>query len=210
MDWSLPGSGVHEIFQARILEWVNHSFSRGSSQPKDQTQVSCTTGRFFTDWTTREAQTNYDLQQFVKVYLYEQKSISFSPDLIPPEFWNPQTTIVHSPKPRKLKWGNNINFREITTIAHGRSLCLLLCGHSERSPETPTENQDYLIWLPRRSSLHLTMLWTQHPEIVSTGCSPNSETEIIICFNYYSLLSIVSTEMPLRITWWLRSYKGLI
>ena len=136
MDWSLPGSGVHEIFQARILEWVNHSFSRGSSQPKDQTQVSCTAGRFFTDWTTREAQTNYDLQQFVKVYLYEQKSISFSPDLIPPEFWNPQTTSVQSPKPCKLKWGNNINFREITTIAHGRSLCLLLCGHSERLPET--------------------------------------------------------------------------
>ena len=124
------------ILQARTLEWVAFPFSRGSSQPKDQTQVSCTAGRFFTDWTTREAQTNYDLQQFVKVYLYEQKSISFSPDLIPPEFWNPQTTIVHSPKPCKLKWGNNINFREITTIAHGRSLCLLLCGHSERLPET--------------------------------------------------------------------------
>ena len=39
---------VHEIFQARILEWVAISFSRGSSQPRDRTQVSCTAGRFFT------------------------------------------------------------------------------------------------------------------------------------------------------------------
>ena len=38
---------VHGILQARILEWVVVPFSRGSSQPKDQTQVSRTTGRFF-------------------------------------------------------------------------------------------------------------------------------------------------------------------
>ena len=39
---------VHGIFQARILEWVAFLFSRGSSQLKDQTQVSCIVGRFFT------------------------------------------------------------------------------------------------------------------------------------------------------------------
>ena len=49
MDCSPPGPSVHEIFQARILEWVAISFSRGSSQPRDQTRVSCTTGRFFTN-----------------------------------------------------------------------------------------------------------------------------------------------------------------
>ena len=43
-----PGSSVHGILQARILEWVAVSFSRGSSRPKDQTWVSCTAGRFFT------------------------------------------------------------------------------------------------------------------------------------------------------------------
>ena len=47
MDCSLPGSSVHGIFQARVLEWVAISFSRGSSQPRDQTQVSCTAGRRF-------------------------------------------------------------------------------------------------------------------------------------------------------------------
>ena len=46
---------VHGIFQARILESKAIPSSRGSSQPKDQTQVSCIAGRFFTSWTTREA-----------------------------------------------------------------------------------------------------------------------------------------------------------
>ena len=40
MDCSLPGSSVHGILQARILEWIAISFSRGFSQPRDQTQVS--------------------------------------------------------------------------------------------------------------------------------------------------------------------------
>ena len=45
---SPPGSSVHGILQARTLEWVATPFSRGSSQPRDWTQVSHTVGRFFT------------------------------------------------------------------------------------------------------------------------------------------------------------------
>ena len=45
---------VHEVLQARILEWVAFPFSRGSSQPRDWTQVSHIAGRFFTSWATRE------------------------------------------------------------------------------------------------------------------------------------------------------------
>ena len=56
MGCSLPGSSVHGIFQARVLEWIAISFSRGSSQPRDRTRVSCTAGRRFTIWATREAQ----------------------------------------------------------------------------------------------------------------------------------------------------------
>ena len=41
MACSFPGSPVHRVFQARILEWVAIPFSRGSSQPRDQTQVCC-------------------------------------------------------------------------------------------------------------------------------------------------------------------------
>ena len=47
---------VHGILQARMLERVAFPFSRGSSQPRDQTQVSRIAGGFFTSWATREAQ----------------------------------------------------------------------------------------------------------------------------------------------------------
>ena len=55
MGCSLPGSSIHGILQARILEWVAFPFSRGSSQAKDWTQVSWIAGRSFTVWATREA-----------------------------------------------------------------------------------------------------------------------------------------------------------
>ena len=51
IDCSPPGSSVHEIIQARLLEWVAISFSRGSFWPRDQTSfscVSCLEARFFT------------------------------------------------------------------------------------------------------------------------------------------------------------------
>ena len=44
MDCHLPGSSVHGILQARMLEWVAISFSRGSSQPRNQTRISCIAG----------------------------------------------------------------------------------------------------------------------------------------------------------------------
>jgi len=58
MDCSPPGSSVHDIIQARTLEWVAIPFSRGSSQPRDRTQVSCIAGRFFTINTTYIKKTN--------------------------------------------------------------------------------------------------------------------------------------------------------
>ena len=54
MDYSPPGSSVHGISQARILEWVAISISKGSSLPRDRTWVSFS-GRFFANWATREA-----------------------------------------------------------------------------------------------------------------------------------------------------------
>ena len=61
MNCSPPSSSVYGIFQARILEWVATSYSRGSSRPRDQTHVSCVScivfsaGGFFTISTTWEA-----------------------------------------------------------------------------------------------------------------------------------------------------------
>ena len=55
MDCILPGFSIHGIFQARILEWVTISFSRGSFRPREQTWVSLIGGRHFNLWATREA-----------------------------------------------------------------------------------------------------------------------------------------------------------
>ena len=65
MDWSLPCSSVHGILQARVLEWVAFSFSRGSSWPRDWTWISCTEGSFFTNQVTREAQWRGSHIQFI-------------------------------------------------------------------------------------------------------------------------------------------------
>ena len=54
-DCSLSGCSVHGIFQARVLEWIAISFSRGSSRPRNWTWVSRIAGRRFTIWTTRES-----------------------------------------------------------------------------------------------------------------------------------------------------------
>ena len=54
--WDPLDYTVHGILQARILEWVAVPFSRGSSQPRDWTQVFLIAGGFFTSWATREAQ----------------------------------------------------------------------------------------------------------------------------------------------------------
>ena len=56
MDCSILRSSIHGIFQVRVLEWVAIPFSKGSSWPRDRTQVSHTVGRHFTIWATREVQ----------------------------------------------------------------------------------------------------------------------------------------------------------
>ena len=55
-DCSPPGSPVHGVLPARILEWVSTPSSRESSWPANWTLISCIAGRFFTHWTTWEAQ----------------------------------------------------------------------------------------------------------------------------------------------------------
>ena len=55
MDCSLPGSSVHGILHTRIVEWIAISFSKGSSQAKDQTCISCTSRWNIYHWDTRDA-----------------------------------------------------------------------------------------------------------------------------------------------------------
>ena len=92
---SLPGSSVHGILQARILEWVAISFSRGSSRPRDRTQISHFAGRWLL-WATREA--------LPETYINQGK-------------YNPNNPIIHVLCAHVLKKSNNepiINKPEVT------------------------------------------------------------------------------------------------
>ena len=76
MDCSPPDSSVHVILQTRLLEWVVMPSSRGSSQPNDQTQVSCIAGRLFPIWTTKEVANDFvnDFGEINNQY-YEMKAV---------------------------------------------------------------------------------------------------------------------------------------
>ena len=77
MDCSPTGSSVHGISQARILEWVAISFSRGSSQPRDGMCISCIGRRILYHWATREAQ-NYSSVKAI-AQKTKQKRVIWSP-----------------------------------------------------------------------------------------------------------------------------------
>ena len=69
MDSSQPGSSIHGIFQAKILECVAISFSRGSSWPRDRIWVSCIVGRRFTVWATRGVSKLYNVCLYIHTQL---------------------------------------------------------------------------------------------------------------------------------------------
>ena len=73
-DSSPAGSSVHRILQARILEWVVIPFSRRSSLLGDQTQVSCTAGRFFTIWAAGEALSIW----YLELFFLELQAVTYS------------------------------------------------------------------------------------------------------------------------------------
>ena len=78
MDCSPPGSFLHGILQARILEWVAIPFSRGSSRSRDQSWISCIAGRFFTVWATREALFPLKERNSATVCLWCHSSVTLS------------------------------------------------------------------------------------------------------------------------------------
>ena len=88
MGCNIPGSSVHGILQARILEWVAISFSRGSSRPRDRTQVSCIIGRCFTIWATGKPHfakcSIYSILSFYTVHEFSQQVYSGGLPFSPP------------------------------------------------------------------------------------------------------------------------------
>ena len=86
MDCSLPRSSVHGNLQARILKWVAISFSRQFSWPRDWNRVSCTAGRFFTNWARREAHIiNTVINSMAWVNKFNQLKCSFEIDILLPQ-----------------------------------------------------------------------------------------------------------------------------
>ena len=118
MDCSLPGSSVHGILQARVLEWVAISFSRGSSRPRDRTWVSHIVGGCFYHLSHQGSPRpfRYDLNQIPYDYTVQVRNRFKGLDLIdrvPDELWNEVHDIVQKTgiktipmekKCKKAKW----------------------------------------------------------------------------------------------------------
>ena len=77
MDSSLPGSSVHGILQARILERVAICFFRGSSQPKNWTRISCIDRLILYSWATREACTYCKMITIMFIYIHHLIELQF-------------------------------------------------------------------------------------------------------------------------------------
>ena len=95
-----PMDCIHGILQARMLEWVAFSFSRGSSQPRDRAQVFHIAGGFFTGWATREAQeywSGYPIHSPADLPDpgIEPGSPALQTDSLPTELWG-KPTIWHA------------------------------------------------------------------------------------------------------------------
>ena len=162
MDYSPPGSSVREIFQARLLEWVAISFSRGSFQPRDWTQVSWTAGRFFTDWATREA--IYCVYVHIKQCIYV-KLIHFAVHL---KLTQHCKSTIFQFKTRNLD-STNLNFCGVPSIcsaaAAAKSLqsCPTLCdpidGSHQGSPSLGFSRQEHWSGLPFPSPMRESKKW---------------------------------------------------
>ena len=123
-DCSPPDSSVHGILQARILEWVAISSSRGSFQPRDRTQVSHIAGRFFTIWDTRGApkrgrqvnKTNHPTlcqwQNWCRLY-HHKAFLHKSSHLILTLVSEPEENLSNLPKVTQL-WCNRTHYRNFT------------------------------------------------------------------------------------------------
>ena len=94
---------VHGILQARTLEWVAFPFSRGSSWPRDWTQVSLSAGGFLTSWATRDTQ-NFSYKQKTELPLVSFPARSVRVSESPLLCLTPDSTSFLSLFMRKMKW----------------------------------------------------------------------------------------------------------
>ena len=102
LDCSPPGSSVHGILQARILERVAILFFKASSQPRDWTYVSCIAGRFFTIWAIREA-SYYPISKTLHLHSLQIQSSTRN---VVPSIWGRTVLGHHTVKTLQIKSSN--------------------------------------------------------------------------------------------------------
>jgi len=123
--------------QARILEWVAFPFSRGSSQPRDRTQVSHIAGRFFSSWVPREAQEYWSLSLLQWIFLTQESNRGF----LHCRWILYQLSYQGSPWNRKQDPNSIFGF--FSTSSHEREVegvdLLLLCSEPLSSPSPPRD-----------------------------------------------------------------------
>ena len=95
---------VHGILQARVLEWVAFSFSRGSSQPRDQTQVSCIAGGFFTNWAIRDIRYLKLLLKLIKKIYSKSGRCKRSDSWVWAAFQDEKPTIGTTLRSHQVQW----------------------------------------------------------------------------------------------------------
>ena len=147
---------VHGILQARILEWVAISFSRGSSQPRDRTQVSHIAGRFFTSWATGQHWRVKTKSPALYKTLHESKGkllvaniVSILPHnplavLSAAQIWFPHTKSFLLPAPCLS------SLPEISLWPHGSLFCYRQVQHASVEGELPLVtifNQLWIEWV---------------------------------------------------------------
>ena len=185
MDYSLPGSSVHGILQARILKWLTIPFSRGSSQSRDQSQVFGIAGRFFIVWATWEAKDIYDISityvcVCVCVYIYQFSSLSSVQTFVTP--W---TTVCQA----SLSITNSRSLPEPTSIESVKPSNYLILCHPLLLP--PSIFPSIRIF-SNESALHIR--WPKYWSF-SFKISPSNEHPGLISFriDWLDLLAVQGT-----------------
>ena len=195
VDCSLPGSSIHGIFQAGVLEWVAISFSRGSACPRDLTGVSRIADRLFTIWATREAR-----------------------------FWMLRLWVVGSTAPNLESWICYATSQQILSQYQSRS-CRACNLTTNNCPMPCEVTNWFLIPLFQFSNVMYCIVvvqllvhaqlfetpWLPRPSPSPRVCSDSDESvmpsnHLILCYplllpSIFSSIRVFSNESALRISW---------
>ena len=178
MDCSPPGSPVLGILQARILEGLAMPPSKGSSRPRDQTQVSCIAGRLFTIWATRELKVktaqlrptfcnpmDYIVHGILQARILEGVAFPFSRGSSQPRDSNlglPHCRrilyqVIHKGSPGILQWVAFLQVRYFVLYLFftPHNLCRRAYFHKGRRETSVVRNT---VW-PGSNSWHLLIMW---------------------------------------------------